>query len=116
MLARVRIAEQLNAQGDFDAALHMTREAIRLEPKRASAHMLAGEALIGKDESSEGIAELETARTAEPSVSRTHWDLLRAYAAAGRKLDAEREKRVLDELLHASSSTHLGDVGNDSQN
>jgi len=111
VLARVRIAEQLIANGDFDRALSTVREAIRLDPKRASAHMLAGEALIGKGNLSEGIAELETARTADLDMIRTHWDLLHAYVAAGRKDDVDREKQQVDRLLHGNSSTHLGEPG-----
>ena len=116
VLARVRIAEQMISNGDFDRALSMVREAIRLDPKRASAHMLAGEAWIGKGDSREGIAELEIARAVDPSVSRPHLDLLRAYSAAGRKEDAKREKQQIDRLLHANSSTHLGEPGDASHN
>jgi tetratricopeptide (TPR) repeat protein len=100
VLARVRLAEQRIAQRDFDAALTLTRQAIQLEPKRASPHMLTGEALLAKGSSADGIKELEIASADDPSVSRTHWDLLRAYAAAGRKADADREKQKVEELIH----------------
>ena len=109
VLARVRMAEQLLAQREADRALEMAQAAIRLEPNRASAHMLAGEALLLKGESETGIEELETARRYAPEVSRTHWDLLRAYAAAGRKDDMAREKEQIDHLLHGNQSTHLGE-------
>jgi tetratricopeptide (TPR) repeat protein len=98
VLARVRLAEALIAQGDFDQALALAQQAIQYEPKRASAHMMAGEALLAKGQAVEGIKELETAREADPAVSRTHWDLLRAYGAAGRKEDADREKREIEKL------------------
>lgn len=116
VLARVRIAEQLIAEGDFDRALSIAREAIRLDPRRASAHMLAGEALIAKGDSDAGLKELEEARDGDASVSRTHWDLLRAYAAAGRKDQAEKEKQQIDHLLRGSSSKHLGEPGDVSHN
>ena len=104
-VARVRLAEQLIARGEFDRALQLAEEAIQLDPKRASAHAFAGEALIGKGQSADGIKELEAACAADPSVSRVHWDLMRAYAAAGRKQDADREKQEMEKLLHADVSS-----------
>lgn len=98
VLARVRLADILITQGKFDEALALARQAAKLEPKRASAHMLAGEALIRKGNASEGIEELEAARADDPAVTRIHWDLLRAYATAGRKHDAELEKQEMEKL------------------
>ncbi len=103
VLARIRLADRLIAAQEFDRALALAREAIRLDPKRASAHMLAGEALLGAGRAADGLKELETAREEDPGVNRTHWDLLRAYAAAGRKEDAEREKREIEKLHHANT-------------
>jgi predicted Zn-dependent protease len=111
VLARIRLAEHLIAQRDFDRALALARQAIKLDPKRASAHMLAGEALLAAGNAGDGLKELETAREDDPSVSRTHWDLLRAYAAAGRKEDAEREKLEIEKLHHAKSSSRPSEAG-----
>ena len=80
VLARIRLAEHLIAQRDFDRALALARQAIKLDPGRASAHMLAGEALLAAGNAGDGLKELETAREDDASVTRTHWDLLRAYA------------------------------------
>jgi tetratricopeptide (TPR) repeat protein len=104
VLARIRLAEHLIAQRDCDRALALARQAIKLDPKRASAHMLAGEALLAAGNTADGLKELEAARDIDPGVSRTHWDLLRAYAAAGRKEDAEREKQEIEKLHRAKSS------------
>ena len=103
VLARIRLAEQLIADRNFDRALALARQAIKLEPKRASAHMLAGESLLAMSNPGDGIKELESAREDDPGVSRTHWDLLRAYAAAGRKEDADREKQEIERLYHSKS-------------
>jgi tetratricopeptide (TPR) repeat protein len=111
VLARVRLAEHRIAQRDFDRALLLVRQAMKLEPKRASAHMLAGEALLAMGNAGEGVKELESAREDDPSVSRTHWDLLRAYAAAGRREDAEREKQEIEKLQNAKSPGRLGESG-----
>ncbi|KAA6460355.1 tetratricopeptide repeat protein [Acidobacteria bacterium AB60] len=104
VLARVRLAEQFIARREFDPALEFAREAIQLDPKRPSAHAFAGEALIGKGNAAEGIKELETAEERDPTVSRVHWDLMRAYAAAGRKEEAKREQQEMKKLLDAEGS------------
>ena len=104
VLARVRLAEQLIARREFDRALELARQAIQLDPTRASAHAFAGEALIGKGNAAEGIKELETAEEHDPSVTRVHWDLMRAYAAGGRKEDAQREQQELKKLLRPEGS------------
>jgi len=113
VLARVRLAQQLIVRQDFDRALALAQQAIQFEPKRASAHMMAGEALLAKGQSDDGIKELEIARTDDRAGIKTHWDLLRAYAAAGRKEDANREKQEIDKLYRSnqpSGSSAGGDI------
>lgn len=105
VLARIRLAEYLITQRDFERALAPARQSIKLDPKRASAHMLAGEALVGAGNDGEGLKELKIARDIDPNVSRIHWDLLRVYAAAGRKEDADREKQEVERLQEAASSS-----------
>jgi tetratricopeptide (TPR) repeat protein len=114
VLARVRLAEQLIAQRDFDHALIYAQQAIKLDPKRASAHMLAGEALLARNNSGDGMTELETARDIDSTVIRTHWDLLRAYIAAGRTQDADREKQAIERLNDVRVPSSPPDAGNSS--
>lgn len=111
VLARVRLAEQLIAQRDFDRALTLAQQAIKLDPKRASTHMIAGEALLAKGNAGDGIKELETAREIDPTVVRAHWDLLRAYIAAGRKEDADREKQAIEKLSDRNSQSRPSEAG-----
>lgn len=115
VVARVRLAEQLIARGEFDRALQLAQQAIKLDPKRASAHAFAGEALIGKGNVAEGIKELEIARAADSSVSRVHWDLMRAYASAGQKQEAEREKQAMEKLLHGDASNAVREPASSSR-
>lgn len=118
VIARVRLAQQCIIGGDYNRALSLAQQAIKLDPKRASPHMIAGEALIAKGDNAGGIAELETAREDDSSIARVHWDLVRAYGAAGRKDDVDREKRAIEKLLHGSSSNStqsLGDSSHDSE-
>lgn len=111
VLARVRLAEQLIAQRDFDRAMALAQQAIKLDPKRASTHMIAGEALLAKGNSGVGLKELESARAIDPTAVRTHWDLLRAYIAAGRKEDADREKQAIEKLSDRNSQSRPRDPG-----
>ena len=111
VLARVRLAEQLIALRDFDRALALAQQAIKLDPKRASAHMFAGESLLAKGNAGDGIKELETARNIDPTVVRPHWDLLRAYIAAGRNEDAEGEKQSIEKLSDRNSQSGARDSG-----
>jgi hypothetical protein len=54
---------------------------------------------------------LETACDIDPTVARAHWDLLRAYIAAGRKEDAEREKQAIEKLGNRDSQSPPGNAG-----
>ena len=111
VLARVRLAEQLIAKRDFDRALTLAQQAIKLDPKRASPHMLAGEAFLAKGNPTDGVKELEAARDIDPTVVRAHWDLLRAYLAAGRKEDADREKQAIEKLGSPNPQSPPGNAG-----
>lgn len=104
VLARIRLADIWITQGKFDRAMVLAKQAIKLDPNRASGHMLVGEALIGKGDTAAGIRQLQIARTDDPTTIRIHWDLVRAYSAAGRKQDAEREQQEMEKLYHARSS------------
>lgn len=99
--ARLRLAEEYTKEQKLDLALPLAQEAVKLDPKRASAHMMLGEVLIAKSDSAGGIQELETARQQDPETVRIHWDLLRAYTSAGRSDEAKREKEEIEKLSSA---------------
>jgi tetratricopeptide (TPR) repeat protein len=101
--ARLRLAEEYSKQQNPNSALPLAQEAVKLDPKRAAAHMMLGEVLIAKEDSTAGIRELETARDQAPQTVRIHWDLLRAYTAAGRSEDARREKEKIEKLSSAGN-------------
>jgi tetratricopeptide (TPR) repeat protein len=98
--ARTRLAEEYMKEGQFDQALPLAEAAVKLDPKDPSAHLMYGEALVGKQDLAGGIRELETARDQAPQMVRVRWDLVRAYLATGRKDEAKREKDEIEKLSH----------------
>lgn len=103
--ARLRMAEQYLKDEKPAEALQLAQQASALEPTSSSALLILGESLIASGDSAKGIAALEKARDAAPDRVRTHWDLLRAYTAAGRPEAAKREKETI-EKLNAQTPQH----------
>jgi tetratricopeptide (TPR) repeat protein len=102
--ARLRLAEYYLAQSQPQKAQGLLDEIITLEPKNASAHMLLGELLAGKGDTAGAIRELELARDQAPQRARIRWALFRAYNAAGRRDDANREKAAIEKLTQPQSN------------
>ncbi len=96
--ARIRLAEEFIKRQETDQAITLTQEALKIEPKSGSAHMVLGEALVAKGDSAAGIRELEIAQDSLPEEVRVRWDLFRAYTAAGRLEDAARVKGEIERL------------------
>lgn len=96
--ARLRISEYYIKEQQLDQARSLAEEAVKLEPDRASGHMVLGEVFLAQGNSGDGIRELETAKNAAPHMVNIRWDLLRAYTAAGRTEDAKREKEEIEKL------------------
>lgn len=105
VLARVRLAEQYLTQQQHDEALKLAEEAAKLDPKRASPHMLEGEALQAKGDLAGALEALEVARRLDTLNSRIHWDLLRTYTALGRTADAKHEKDEIEKLSRSDSGS-----------
>jgi len=97
--ARIRLAEQYVKEGKLDLGLPLAEEAVKLDPKDATAHMAYGEALVAKGDLSGGIRELETARDQAPEILKIRWALYRAYSAAGRSENARQEKAAIEKLI-----------------
>jgi hypothetical protein len=66
--------------------------------------MMLGEVQVARGDVSAGIKELEIARDGGPGIPRVHWDLLRAYTAAGRADDAKREKEQIEAISRSASA------------
>jgi len=92
--AMVTIANEYIQRKDFQAALPYAKKAVELEPQSFPAHAVLGRVLAEGDlDSQRGIQELEEARKLAPGSPQVRIALATAYAKAGRKEDAARERR-----------------------
>lgn len=104
VLARLRLADIYLKQEQPEQAQKFAEEAVNIEPNQASTHMLYGEVLAARRDLPNAIHELEKARELAPQVVRTRFDLLRAYASAGRTEDANREKEAIEKLRQPATA------------
>jgi tetratricopeptide (TPR) repeat protein len=98
VLARVQIAQELLKRNDVDGAAPYAREAVRLGPKNFLARKVLGQIELQTGHVERAIAELETARTLEPTSPTVRFQLARAYQRAGRAEDAARERTEFKRL------------------
>jgi tetratricopeptide (TPR) repeat protein len=102
--ARIRLAEEYLKRQNMDQAIFFAQEATKLAPEDSLAHLALGEALVAKGDMAGGILHLEAARDHSPETVRIHWDLVRAYIAAGREQDATREKSEIERLSNQNAA------------
>jgi tetratricopeptide (TPR) repeat protein len=98
VLARLWIAQELVKQNDFEGAAPYAADAARLAPKNYLARKVLGQVKLQGGDAAGAIAELEAARTLEPSSPSVHFHLSRAYQRAGRREDAKRERAEFSRL------------------
>ncbi len=104
--AMVTIANEYIQRKDFQAALPYARKAVELEPQSFPAHAVLGRVLAEGDlDTQRGIQELEEARKLAPGSPQVRIALATAYAKAGRKEDAARERQEFLKLRHEVDAT-----------
>ena len=92
--AMVTIANEYIQRKDFQAALPYAQKAAELEPESFPALTVLGRVLAEGDlDAQRGIHELEEARKLAPGSPQVRIALATAYAKAGRKEDAARERQ-----------------------
>lgn len=101
--ARIRLAEEFLKRQDITQAISFATDALKLAPGNPLAHMVLGETLVAKGDIAGGILQLETARDDSPDTVRIRWDLVRAYTAAGRSENANREKNEIERLSNGDA-------------
>ena len=102
--ARVGIVVEYLKRGEPAAALPYARDAVELAPKDFVTHTLYGRVLVESGDVKPGVTELELAAKLAPDSPQTRVALAAAYAKAGRKEDAARERAVFLKLKSESKS------------
>jgi tetratricopeptide (TPR) repeat protein len=100
--ALLQIAFEYLKRGDSAAALQFAREAVEIDPQSFVAHNALGRAMIESGELDNGIKELELSKRQAPDSPQTRIALASAYAKAGRKEDAARERAEFLKLRQTS--------------
>ncbi len=96
--ARVVLALEYLKRGDSKSALPYAREAVKLDESSFVAHNAYGRTLVEEGDLNAGIKELEIAAKMAPDSPETRYALAGAYAKAGRKEDAARERAAFVKL------------------
>ena len=100
--ALATIALEYESRGDLDTAIPYARRAVEANGKYFGAHLVLGRLLAGSGEAEKGIQELEIARDQAPDSPQVHFSLATAYAMAGKKDDAARERSEFTRLKKLS--------------
>ena len=91
--ALVSIAAEYLKRGEYQTALPSAEKAVEVSPTYFAAHAILGQVLAEGDlDVSRGTHELETAVQLAPWQPQVHFALATAYAKAGRKADAAKER------------------------
>ena len=104
--AMVTIASEYIQRKDFQSALSYAQKATELEPQSFPAHVVLGRIFAeGGLDAERGVQELETARKLAPASPQVRIALATAYAKAGRKEDAARERQEFLKLRKEVDAT-----------
>ena len=104
--AMVTIASEYIQRKDFQAALPYAQKATELEPQSFPAHVVLGRVFAeGGIDTERGVQELEIARRLAPTSPQVRIALATAYAKAGRKEDAARERQEFLKLRKEVDTT-----------
>ncbi len=96
--ARQQIAFEYIRRGEPANGLRYAKEAVKLAPQSFAARNALGRILLSLGEVERAIEELETGVKLAPDSPQMHFQLARAYARAGRKEDAARERAEFQRL------------------
>jgi len=99
--ARLQIAHEYLRRGELAKGLDYAKQAVELAPKEFTARNIHGRILLGLGQTAEAVGELETAAKLAPTSPEAHFHLAAAYARAGRKLDAEKHRKIFAKLNEA---------------
>jgi len=103
--ALVSLAEEYLRRSDFQNAKNYGEQAVVSDSSHYACHAVLGQALVnGELDVPRGIQELETAERMAPWHPQIRFSLAKAYAKAGRKEDAAKERAEFLKLSGNSSA------------
>ncbi|HEX4312138.1 MAG TPA: tetratricopeptide repeat protein [Acidobacteriaceae bacterium] len=97
-----RMGDAYLRSGRYALAQQVLDRALLLEPNASGPYILLGKTLLEEKDPVTATMYLERAEKMDPSNSMTHMLLARAFAASGRKDDANREFQALQKLQGAA--------------
>jgi len=95
-LARVYVQ-----QDNLPEALRYARQAVSLDSKLASSHLVLGKIYIQAGELASGIAELKVAAELDPTDATPHYWLSRAYLKMKMPAEAQQEQEIFSQIKAA---------------
>jgi tetratricopeptide (TPR) repeat protein len=99
VLPRLELAFAHETSGRYAEALPWAEAAVKLAPRLFASHYALGRALVELGPAERAVQELEEAARLAPESPEVRFALVRAYGAAGRAEDVERERAVFRKLV-----------------
>lgn len=97
----VTMSLELLARADSAAALPFAKRAVAIAPGNFTTHTALGKILLDQDDAAGAVKELELAVKIAPDSPQARYALASAYAKAGRKVEAAREREAFAKLKKA---------------
>lgn len=89
-------------QNSFDDAVKHFTKATKLDPTFGAAYLGLGATLMAQKNYTEAIPPLEIAVKLQPGNPAAHYNLATAYSRAGRKMEADREFAIHNQMMKRS--------------
>ena len=102
--AMLQIALEKNLRAEREEALALAQKAVEIAPRNSAGRNVLGRILLNRDDVEGAIKNLEEGARLAPLSREMHFELARAYARAGRKDDAARERETFKKLDEATKA------------
>jgi tetratricopeptide (TPR) repeat protein len=114
--AMLQIALEKDLRAEREEAVVLAQKAVEIAPRSSAGRNVLGRILLNRGDVEGAIKNLEEGVKLAPLSREMHFELARAYARAGRKDDAARERETfkkLDEATQAARNTGRSPSGAD---
>jgi tetratricopeptide (TPR) repeat protein len=102
--AMLQIALEKDLRAEREEAVALARKAVETAPRNSAGRNVLGRILLNRDDVEGAIKNLEEGVKLAPLSREMHFELARAYARAGRKDDAARERETFKKLDEATQA------------